>query len=300
MGAVVLAGAAVGWSVMNKDSAPATEQAADAGQPPVGEVIAQLEAKLADNPDDAQGWQMLGWSYFQTGRFAEAATAFKRATTLEPDNAEYHSMLGEALVLASKDGEGLPADARTAFDKALSIDPDDPRARYFRAVALDLEGKHAEAIEAWFALLADTPADAPWAGDVRQVIADVARANDIDVADRLASARFAPATGGVTTDGPAVATGGIPGPTRDQMQAASSLSASEQQDMIRGMVDGLAARLEANPRNADGWIMLMRSHVQLGDQAAARAALADGLAAFRGDAATTRRLQEAAGALGVR
>jgi len=299
-GAAVLAAAAIGIAVTRDDGANAPETAlTDAAQPSVDEVIARLEKKLADSPDDAEGWHMLGWAYFRTGRHAEAATAFKRATGLDPENAEYWSMLGEALVLASQDGKGLPGDANAAFEKALKLDPKDPRARYFRAVAMDLDGRHEAAINAWFELLADTPEDAPWANDVRQVIADVGRINGIDVADRLASARFAPPTGGFATDGPAAATAAIPGPTREQMQAAGSMSQGEQQEMIRGMVDRLAARLAENPRDADGWIMLMRSRSQLGDADGARKALADGLAAFRNDGATSRRLREAAAALGI-
>lgn len=299
--AALIAASAVGYSLIRDDgTAELSAGAPDASaQPSVSDVIARLERKLAENPGDAEGWRMLGWSYFQIGRHAEAATALKRATSLAPGNAEYHSMLGEALVLASQDGDGLPADARAAFERALALDPSDPRARYFRAVAMDLEGRHEAAIDAWFELLGDTPADAPWAADVRQVIVDVAQANGIDVAERLAATPFAPPTGDLRTDGAAVATGAIPGPTREQMQAAQTMSRDEQDAMVRGMVDRLSARLADNPNDADGWIMLMRSRVQLGDRGGARRALEDGLAAFRTDAATSRRLREAAGALDI-
>ncbi|WP_066764905.1 tetratricopeptide repeat protein [Croceicoccus pelagius] len=299
-GAALIAAGAVGYSIVRNDTMPVQQVADEAGeQASVAQMIAKLEARLAQSPDDAEGWRMLGWSYFQTGRYAEAATAFKRATTLDPDNAENHSMLGEALVLASRDGKGLPADARSAFDRALALDPADPRARYFRAVAIDLEGKHEEAIEAWFDLLEDTPADAPYAADVRQVIAEVAKANNIDVAERLENASFAPPSGGLKTDGAATATAGIPGPSASDIEAAKSMSASQQQEMIRGMVDRLAAKLEEDPLNPDGWIMLMRSRVQIGDIAGAREARDESLRLFRNDGTTTRRLREAAGALGL-
>ena len=85
--------------------------------PSVDAVIAGLEKKLQENPDDAESWRMLGWSYFETGKFAESATAMKRATTLDPKNAEYWSMLGEALVRSS-DGQQVPADAAAAFKTA--------------------------------------------------------------------------------------------------------------------------------------------------------------------------------------
>lgn len=283
-----------------QDAAPAAGQlAAGAPQPTVDEVIAKLEARLKENPQDAEGWRMLGWSYFQTERFAEAATAMKRATALDPKNPEYFSMLGEALVMASKDGGGMPPDARAAFDTALTLDPKDARARYFRAVALDLEGKHTEALDGWFALLADTPADAPYANDVRDVIRNVGKERGIEVEKRLAATAPLPPAKGFTTDGADLAAAGIPGPTREQMQAATALPKGAQDAMVQGMVDGLEAKLKANPNNAQGWIMLMRSRMQLGETAKASAALQGGLAAFKNDGETSRQLREAAASLGV-
>jgi cytochrome c-type biogenesis protein CcmH len=282
----------------NREAAPAAAPA-EAEQPSVDEVITRLEARLKANPQDAEGWRMLGWSYYQTERYAEAATAMKRATALDPKNPEYFSMLGEALVLASKDGDGVPPDAAAAFDAALALDPKEPRARYFHAVRLDLDGKHQAAIDEWFALLKDSPADAPWVGDVREVIASVGKKHNIDVAARLAAISPAPAANGFKTTGQDIASAGIPGPTRDQIQAASALPKGAQDQMIQGMVDGLEAKLKADPNNAQGWIMLMRSRVQLGEQKKAALALQDALAAFRNDGATSRQLREAAATLGI-
>jgi len=269
------------------------------GQPSVDQVIAGLEAKLKADPENADSWRMLGWSYFQTQRYAEAATALKRATALDPKNADNFSFLGEALVMAS-DGDGkMPRDARVAFEKALALDPQDARARYFRAVAMDLDGRHKAAIDAWFALMADTPADAPYAEDIRAVITEVAKKNNIDVTTRLAQAKYAPPDSGLKTNGAAIASAGIAGPSPEEMKAASQLPAGQQEAMIRGMVDGLEAKLKANPANAQGWIMLMRSRMQLGEPAKAAKALADGTEAFRNDTAAARQLREAAATIGV-
>ncbi|WP_084355780.1 tetratricopeptide repeat protein [Novosphingobium lentum] len=272
---------------------------ASQAQPSVDDVIAKLEAKLKDNPDDAEGWRMLGWSYFQTERYAESATALKHATKLDPKNAETYSFLGEALVLASKEEGKIPGDAQAAFARAIAIDPKDARARYFRAVALDLAGQHRAAIEAWFALLKDTPGDAPYANDVRDVIRTVGKKNKIEVEKRLAEAQFAAPKNGMVTNGPDKVAAAIPGPNSEEMKAASQLPSGQQEAMIRGMVDGLQTKLEANPQNAQGWIMLMRSRMQLGEQAKAAKALKDGLAAFRNDGAASRQLREAAATVGV-
>ncbi|OYW50621.1 MAG: hypothetical protein B7Y36_04445 [Novosphingobium sp. 28-62-57] len=268
-------------------------------QPSVDDVITKLEARLAEKPDDAEGWRMLGWSYFQTERYAEAATALKKATTLDPENAQTWSFLGEALVLASKEEGRMPRDARAAFDKAIKLDPKDARARYFRAVALDLAGRHRQAINAWFDLLKDTPSDAPYAEDIRSVIRAVGEKRKIEVEKRLAEAQFAAPSGGAVTDGPMKAAAGIPGPSNEQIKAAAALPKGAQAAMIRGMVDGLEAKLETNPGNVDGWIMLLRSRMQLGEPKQAATALQKGLAALRNDGAAARKLREAASSLGV-
>ena len=272
-----------------QQSAPASVDAA----------IATLETRLTKNPEDAEGWRMLGWAYYQTQRYGEAATALKRAVALDPKNASYRSFLGETLVLGSADGSGMPADARAAFDAALALDPKDARARYFRAVADDLGGDHRGAIDRWFALLADTPVDAPWAQDVRDVIVAAGKKNGIAVAARLAAIRQPAAAAGFVTKGADRAAAAIPGPSRDQMAAARSLPPGAQDAMIRSMVDRLAARLAKQPGDADGWIMLMRSRIQLGERAAADKALNDALGALRNDGGASRKVREAAATLGI-
>ncbi len=55
------------------------------------------------------------------------------------------------------------------------------------------------------------------------------------------------------------------GPTAEQMEAAQTMPSEQRQEMIRGMVDGLAARLEHQPDDIEGWRMLGRSWAVLGD-----------------------------------
>ena len=296
--AVIAGGIAIYRSQAAQNAAPPPSAAASQ-QPTVDSVIAKLEAKLKTDPNDAEGWRMLGWSYFQTERYAEAATALGHATKLDGKTAETFSFLGESLVLASKEEGHIPSDAQAAFDQALKLDPKDARARYFKGVAIDMAGDHRRAIDWWFDLLKDTPADAPYADDVRGVIRKVGAKNKIDIEKRLAEARFAPPAGGMITNGAAKAAGGIAGPNQAQMQAAAKLPPGQQDAMVRGMVDGLETKLKANPANADGWIMLMRSRMQLGEPAKAGQALQAGLGALRNDSASARQIREAATTLGI-
>lgn len=299
--AALLALGAVGVTAYRSfapDAPAASQSVADSTAPTVEEVISGLEKKLQADPDNAENWRMLGWSYFETGQFAESATAMRRAVSLNPDNPEYHSMLGEALVMASN-GTQVPKDASTAFRTALRLDAKDPRARYFLAVEKDIGGDHQGAIEDWFALLADSPADAPYVEDIRRVITQVGQKEGIDVAARLASTGPKPATGGLATDGAQVATGAIPGPTSAEIKQAAGLPPGQQEAMVRTMVEGLAARLQKDPNDADGWIMLMRSRMTLGETAKAVAARDAGLNAFKNDGQQAKRIREAALALGV-
>jgi cytochrome c-type biogenesis protein CcmH len=238
----------------------------------------------SDNPA-AKDWRVVGWAYAEAGNAEEAARAYRKAAEIEPENAENWSSLGEALQTASTT---VVPEAAAAFEEALKLDPSDPRARYFLAVQKDLRGDHRGAVDAWLALLKDTPAGAPWEADLRRTIEQTAVKHRIDLAGRM------PASGGTGT-----ATAGIPRPTAEQLAAASSIPPGEQQAMVSGMVERLENRLKAEPRDAEGWIRLMRSRMVLGETDKASAALRSGLAAFGGDSATQGRLRSAAAELGV-
>jgi cytochrome c-type biogenesis protein CcmH len=271
-------------------AAPAAPAAAGQEQPDVATMIAALEQRLAAHPGDLEGWRMLGWADFQTQRYAAAVRAYERAAALAPDQAESWSALGEARVRATG---SVGADAHAAFAKALAIDPKDPRARYFLAVEKDVAGDHRTAVDDWIALLKDAPPGAPWADSVHALVTQVAGREKIDIAGRL------PPLPAAATDGAAVAGAAIPGPSAADMAAARQMPPSQQDAMVRGMVDRLAARLAADPKDAAGWIRLMRARMVLGETAAAAQALASARRAFAGDKAVLSQLDQAAQTLSV-
>ncbi len=65
-------------------------------QADVDTMIERLATRLAAAPNDAKGWRMLGWSYFHTDRYKEAADAFAKAVALDPGSAELKKMHEEA------------------------------------------------------------------------------------------------------------------------------------------------------------------------------------------------------------
>ena len=248
-----------------------------------------LEARTRDNPQDGGAWSALAGAYFESGRFEEAVGAYDTAVKLAPQQASLWSGRGEARVMASEH-DPMPAAAAADFERAVALDPKDPRARYFRAVEQDLSGSHQGAIDSWLALLADTPPGAAWEADLRRTITQAAKINHIDVSAKLAAVQQPAAQ----LPAPAPM---LPGPSAEDINRASALRPSEQRTMAEGMVARLETKLKADPANVDGWIMLIRSRMTLGQPDLARKAMADAVAANPGQAA---QLRERAAALGVR
>ncbi len=268
----------------------------------VAQLVTGLEKKMAANPKDPEGWWMLGWSYFQMQRFADAATAYGKAVALKPDGPGYQSAWGEALVQVA-DGNVTPA-AAAAFEKAKAQDGADARARYFLALKKQQAGDAKGAIDDWLGLLGESAGDAPWVPQLRSMIEQAGKGAGIDVSARLAAIKQ-PASGGATVAPPPSApmagppAGIMPGPSSDQVAGAAAMTPDARQAMIRGMVDGLATKLAANPRDEAGWLRLMRARSVLGDPAAAKRARNDAIAAFADDAATQARIRAAATEIGI-
>ena len=310
----------------------AHEGAAGQAMPDVGTMMARLEQRLAENPDDLPGWVMLARSRAALGDFNAAASAYDRAIALAVDQADLYGGKAESLVMAAE-GQVTPQ-ARAVIDQALALDPRDARARYYLSVAKQQAGDNKAALDDLVALLGDAPADAPWYPAVRQRAAGLATELGLDpaavlpaplaaaeapqaappadphaVAEQLAArleenpkdfrgwielarlraglgdrdgARAALDRGAEAFPGApfvqqqfkqaaaelglSAAEGGAPGPSAEDVQAATQMSPEEQMEMIRGMVGNLAERLKGDPDDLEGWQMLARSYGVLGQQ----------------------------------
>jgi cytochrome c-type biogenesis protein CcmH len=254
---------------------PAPEAPA-AGTPTTAEVdamIGKLAKRLEQNPGDAEGWRMLGWSYFNTQRYEESAAAYGKATAIEPANLDYKAGHAEALVQAAQ-GTVTPR-AQELFAEVLKADPKELRARFYTALAREQAGDFSAALDGWLSLLAEAPADAGWVPDVKDRIAGLAKKTGRDVSAALAST------------------------PRPQAPAAGGLASSEQQTTVEGMIAKLAAKLDANPRDRDGWAMMIRSLKVKGDDDGAAAALKQATEIFADDPATAAEITDLARSLGV-
>lgn len=287
-------------------TAPAGGMAGAVGDDKVGDVdtmIQQLADRLKTNPKDGEGFRMLGWSYVMTGHPDKAIDPYKRALALLPGSANVHEGYGEALVGLS--GGSVTDEAKTEFDKALSIDPKEPRARYFAALWQAQHGQEREALDKWIALANSGPADASWQTDVRHQITVTSEKLGVNVSGKLKAAPVLSSNG--ASAGASAPMGSIPpsaateAPPLDPavMQSANAMAPGERQTMINGMVDGLASRLKANPRDPDGWIRLLRSRMVLKQEDQAGRDLATARKALASDASGLARVNASASELGV-
>lgn len=127
----------------------------------VDSMVQRLEQRLVREPDDAEGWAMLGRSYSVQGRYADAVPAYERANRLTSaapvadwlaDEAEVRIMVQEERSL-----QGLP---RQLFERALAVDPGHAKALWYAGLAAAQAGDYGVALDRWLALRSgDLPDD---------------------------------------------------------------------------------------------------------------------------------------------
>ncbi|EIZ83257.1 cytochrome c-type biogenesis protein CcmI [Methylobacterium sp. GXF4] len=240
----------------------ADRQAARGGTEDLMKAVGQIEARLARDPNDARGWAVLAPVYMRTGRFDDAARAFANIARLKGESADTLADWGEALTAA---GEGtVSPEAKALFEKAQAKEQNAPKPRFYLARAAEQAGDTGEAIRQLSALEAASPADAPWLGLVRQ---------------NLARLKGEPAPAAMP-------------PTPQKLPA-------EQQAAIRGMVDGLDARLKTGGGTPDEWLRLTRSRAVLGERDQAIDALARARVALAGDPQGLAQVEAGARILGL-
>jgi cytochrome c-type biogenesis protein CcmH len=231
------------------------QQLADrGGLPSVEAMMARLEERVDASPDDFEAWLRLGSAYGMAEQFEQAADAYRRAIGLQPEVAPLHAALAEVLALAA--GGIVTQPAHAEIERALELDPKEPRARFYQGLELAQRGEQHQALDVWVRLARDSPADAPWLPALREQATALARDLGLDPADVLPESK-APA---VAADEAAP-----PRPDAGQARAMADLPPEAQQAAIREMVEGLAARLERQPDDLQGWRMLARSYGVLGE-----------------------------------
>jgi cytochrome c-type biogenesis protein CcmH len=148
----------------------------------VDETIDRLAERLSRNPKDTEAWCLLGWSYFNRGRFAQSAAAYAEAIKLSPDRVDLRSAHGEALVRSA--GGVVTEEAKADFQKSL---PWDPRSRFFMALMKEQAGDKTSALDDWISLLNEIRSEEPWYAELMQRARKLGKDIGVDVSARLRS-----------------------------------------------------------------------------------------------------------------
>jgi cytochrome c-type biogenesis protein CcmH len=224
--------------------------------------LAKVEAHVAQNPGDSRGYDVLIPTYIRLGRLEDAVRTERAALENLGETPQRLAAYGQLLVEAAR-GE-VTEEASRVFEKAAAHDPPLPEALFYLGLAAAQKNDTAKAKETWEKLLAQSPQDAPWRGEVAARIAALGKAS-------------------------------VP----DGGEAIAALPQTEREQAIRGMVARLAGRLSENGQDLEGWLRLIRAYKVLNDESKARDALATARKTFDGDPAGRARIDALARELGL-
>jgi cytochrome c-type biogenesis protein CcmH len=122
-------------------------------------------------------------------------------------------------------------------------------------------GEHQAALDRWRKLLGESRADAPWRPQVTEAIQAAAKELKLDPATVLAQIPAPPA---------GAASSAAPQPSADDVAGAAAMTPDDRMAMIRGMVEKLQARMDADGSDVQGWLRLAQSRSVLGETDRAR------------------------------
>jgi cytochrome c-type biogenesis protein CcmH len=183
-------------------------------------VASRLARRLQDEPEDREGWLMLGQSYTVLQQYPLAVRAFQRAYRLA-DGRDADALTGWAEALTLIDENELAGRAGRLFEEALVLEPQNGKALFFAGIAAERRGELPLARERFVALLALGPPDT-----VRGILQQQVQALDAAIA-----------SAGTTAAPPAAATAAPP--------ADGAAGASASIDLQIRLAPQLAARVPA-------------------------------------------------------
>jgi len=116
--------------------------------PELDDVISSLAKRLEQNPEDLNGWIMLGRSYRSMQQFDDAIAAFEKALQLEQGkNAETMVVLG--ITLMESQGGQMSDRSSSLFENALSLEPNNLNALFYAGTAAERRGDLVLAADRW-------------------------------------------------------------------------------------------------------------------------------------------------------
>ena len=240
------------------------------------DLIAQVEARLRDHPEDGRGWDVVAPVYMAQRRFQDAAEAYATALRILGETAP--RLEGFAMARIRADNGLVAMDARKALERSLALDAKRFEPRVWLALAKEQDGDLPGAIADYKAMLAAAPADAPWRKAVEERMSGLA-------AKTPATGKAAGSPSATSSPSPDEAA-----PSRPDAAAIAALPPDERERMINAMVQKLADRLKTDGNDLAGWLKLIRAYKVMGRSDDASRALADAKKQSAGNAGAAGEL----------
>lgn len=146
----------------------AQQQVTGEGLPSVEEMVNILAERMQENPEDPEGWLMLGKSYVTLGRFSEAVDAFKNLYELRGDEPDVLVRYADAIAMAN--GGTLVGKPDELIQKALLIDPQNSNGLWLAGMASYEKKDYNQAIAYWRSLLPQLTNDADMRAQIEGLI----------------------------------------------------------------------------------------------------------------------------------
>ena len=128
----------------------------------IEEMVRQLENRLRDEPNDVNGWLMLGRTYARLQQISESSRAYRRALALEPSS---EAKLGVAEAEILLDRNNLMGEAGRLVEDVLATEPQNSKALFYGGMVAMVRNDVDAFRERWQLLLTLSPPD-----DVRALI----------------------------------------------------------------------------------------------------------------------------------
>lgn len=191
------------------------------------EAVATLEARLRENPEDAEGWHMLGRTYMTMRDFEKAAGAFRHVLALT-EGGTVNTRADYAESLAMSDPEGLSGEAGTLFRKLVEEAPQQPKVLWYAGLTEFEAGNEDQGREYWGRLLELDPPE-----QLRQIIVE----------------RLAPAPASAAGEAPVAPAGGARTEAGEPVAAAAPETATAEKQADDG---GIRLQVTLDPALAGG------------------------------------------------
>ncbi|GHE00347.1 cytochrome C [Defluviimonas sp. 20V17] len=248
--------------------------------PQYARLIDQLRAVVKQHPVDLKGQELLAQNEARLGHFIAAYHAQEAVIRIKGNaaTAQDHAKLAELMVYAA--ARYVSPAAERQLNIALKMDPQNQTARFFMGVMMSQIGRPDIGFQIWETLLPQLPAGSPWIAPLRAQLPQMAE---------LAGVRYElPPPKGVG-----------PGPSVAQIDAAKDMTPAQRKDMIRGMVEGLAERLDTKGGTPQEWARLIRAYGVLGEAGKRDAALQRARADYKGNPPALQIIDAAAAVPGA-